>query len=111
MTEPTPAFAAIRSSIAASVLQSIRQALPTLDRSRSLESEDRLADLGVGSLSLLTLILDLEERFQLSATALARLTSRSTVGALLQICVEAASTFDNAADPTLAPPAESRERY
>lgn len=74
--------------IESNVLHLIRQSLPALERARPLASDDSLSDLGVGSLSLLTLILDLEEQFNVSAGALSRLTSRSTVGTLVQLCLE-----------------------
>lgn len=75
------------SSPADSVLRVIRQALSPEERARKLSWNHCLGELGISSLRLLTLIMDLEEVFGLSVDALARLNTRSTVAAVVQICL------------------------
>jgi acyl carrier protein len=78
-----------RVSSISGVLDLIKQALPAAERDRAIDTEDSLVDLGVGSLALLTLVLDLEEQFGLPPSALKQLTSRSTIGTLIRICQQA----------------------
>lgn len=83
-------------SSTASVLQVIRQALPASDRGCRLRWNHRLSDLGISSLRLLALIMDLEERFALSLEALARLSTHSTLGSVVQACLHAEALCEDA---------------
>lgn len=69
----------------------IRAALPQSERDRPLDEEDCLADLGIGSLRLLAVLMSLEDDYGLSPEVLSDVTTRSTLGTLRRFCTAAAS--------------------
>jgi acyl carrier protein len=77
------------------VLELVRRAMPAAEPQKSMGADDSLHELGLGSLKLLSLILDLEERFQLPAAALERLCSRPTLATVLGLCADAEASFDD----------------
>lgn len=74
------------SSVDSAVIEIIRQVLPASERQRPLLPGDRLCDLGISSLRLLSLFLDLEESFDISPVALARLSVGSTIAQIVNTC-------------------------
>lgn len=72
--------------VESAVIDTIRQVLPAAERQRPLRATDCLRDLGISSLRLLSLFMDLEETFELSPVALAGLTAGSSIAAIASTC-------------------------
>jgi len=72
----------------------IRAALPRSERDRPLTDDDCLADLGIGSLRLLSVIMSLEDDYGLSPEVLSDVTTRSTLGALRRFCAATTASTD-----------------
>lgn len=90
MTTPfesnAPSVRSVRPSTA--LLELVRAALPHAERSRPLLLSDRLSDLGICSLNILSLVMDLEDRYDLAPEKLVMINSRTTLADLVQLCAQ-----------------------
>lgn len=81
-------------SPARSIISLVEQSIPRTSRDRRLHWTDRLCELGFGSLQLLALVVELEERFALAGRDLGKLSVNTTLGALVQLCLRSETSYD-----------------
>ena len=79
----------------ASITRLVHAAMPSELRRHAVATDDTLGQLGMSSLRLVGLIVELEEEFGLTEDALLRLTGDTTIEALAGICAAARSSIDS----------------
>jgi hypothetical protein len=94
MTASSITNRAPRVSPLAPLLQLIRGALPPAERWRRLHDGDRLGDLGIGSLRVLSLVMDLEDAYALAPEDLGEIGAHTTLGTLIRMCLRGPAGAD-----------------